>query len=142
MQSSKVVFIPLAISITLATGCMGIPKFERVAVAKKARSDMVGFSRGDVLGCMGAPARKESAGNTTVWTYYSGGASTSFSSGSANIQGKTVTGSSSTVTRNRSCTINVVMKNEIVQRVNYSGRTGGLLTKGEQCAYAVENCVN
>jgi len=25
-------------------------------------------------------------------------------------------------------------------RVNYSGPTGGLITEGEQCAFAVQNC--
>jgi hypothetical protein len=27
-----------------------------------------------------------------------------------------------------------------VSRVNYVGPTGGLLTGGEQCAFAVQNC--
>jgi hypothetical protein len=41
------------------------------------------------------------------------------------------------VTRPRSCTVNVTMTNGRVERVNYIGPTGGLLTPGEQCAYAV-----
>lgn len=43
-------------------------------------------------------------------------------------------------TRRRSCTVSIVMMNGTVSRVNYSGPTGGVLTKGEQCAYAVQNC--
>jgi hypothetical protein len=33
------------------------------------------------------------------------------------------------------------MMNGRVNRVNYVGPTGGLLTPGEQCAYAVQACV-
>jgi hypothetical protein len=38
------------------------------------------------------------------------------------------------------CTVNVTMTNGRVGRVNYVGPTGGLLTPGEQCAFAVQNC--
>jgi hypothetical protein len=36
--------------------------------------------------------------------------------------------------------VNIVMTNGVVSEVNYTGPTGGLLTQGEQCAYAVQNC--
>jgi hypothetical protein len=35
----------------------------------------------------------------------------------------------------------VTMVNGRVDRVNYLGPTGGLLTAGEQCAYVVQACV-
>lgn len=41
----------------------------------------------------------------------------------------------------RHCTVNVAMTNGIVSRINYSGPTGGILTAGEQCAFAIQNCV-
>lgn len=43
--------------------------------------------------------------------------------------------------RSRACTVNVVLTDAKVSRVSYSGPTGGVLTKGEQCAYAVESCM-
>jgi hypothetical protein len=51
----------------------------------------------------------------------------------------TVSTSSATASR-RYCTVNVVMSDGLVSRVNYAGPTGGPLTGGEQCAFAVENC--
>jgi hypothetical protein len=57
------------------------------------------------------------------------------------------TGSASTlgsgfgVSSRRYCTVNVVVSAGRVSRVNYSGPTGGLLTAGEQCAFAVQNCL-
>jgi hypothetical protein len=47
----------------------------------------------------------------------------------------------SSVTTARFCKVDVVFNGSRVARVNYSGPTGGLLTEGEQCAYAVSNCV-
>jgi hypothetical protein len=35
----------------------------------------------------------------------------------------------------------VVMSGGAVSAVNYQGPTGGLITAGEQCAYAVDACV-
>jgi hypothetical protein len=37
--------------------------------------------------------------------------------------------------------VNVVMTAGRVSSVNYVGDTGGLITQGEQCAFAVQNCV-
>ena len=45
------------------------------------------------------------------------------------------------VARRFFCTVNVVMANGVVTRVNYVGPTGGSQTSGEQCAFAVQNCV-
>ena len=58
---------------------------------------------------------------------------------SATGNATTMTLSSATATR-RFCTVNVVMSEGRVSRLNYSGPTGGILTSGEQCAFAVENC--
>ena len=41
----------------------------------------------------------------------------------------------------RYCVVNIVMVGGKVTAVNYIGRTGGLTTQGEQCAFAVQNCV-
>ncbi len=41
----------------------------------------------------------------------------------------------------RYCEVTFVLDNGVVKKVNYQGRTGGLISKGEQCAFVVENCV-
>jgi hypothetical protein len=38
--------------------------------------------------------------------------------------------------------VNVVMTDGRVSNVNYVGDTGGPITQGEQCAFAVRNCVS
>jgi hypothetical protein len=45
------------------------------------------------------------------------------------------------VSSNRFCNVNIVFAGGQVSAVNYTGPTGGLLTAGEQCAYAVNACV-
>ena len=107
---------------------------QRAQVAQDARAQMVGLSKEQVLTCMGAPANKAAAGNTEVWGYASGNGMT-VASASYDRYGGTAVSSS------RFCNINIVMASGQVTAVNYTGPTGGLLTAGEQCAYAVDACV-
>jgi hypothetical protein len=107
---------------------------QRAQVAQDARTQMVGLSKEQVLACMGAPANKASEGNTEVWGYNSGNGMT-VASASYDRYGATAVSSS------RFCNINIVMASGRVAAVNYTGPTGGLLTAGEQCAYAVDACV-
>lgn len=131
---------------------------QRAVVAHSAQDKMVGMSREQVLACMGPPGNKATEGATEVWSYGSGDGRT-ISIGSVHAQTdssfsadryrsqisgtgtSTTTGVGSMTTSRRYCTINVAMTDGRVSRVNYSGPTGGLLTAGEQCAFAIQNCV-
>ena len=127
---------------------------QRAETARAAKVALVGMSREDVLACAGPPTQKAAEGATEVWSYPSGnGATSSFSTASAYGQGHAYgspgyassTGSAygfgTTVSHRKFCIVNIVMRDGGVTAVNYSGPTGGLLAHGEQCAYAVENCV-
>lgn len=111
---------------------------QRAQVAQTAQSKMVGLPKEKVLACMGVPAGKAAEGKTEVWTYNSGNGST-FTSGA--VSGSGGFASYSSASSSRFCMINIVMNEGLVNAVNYSGPTGGLVTAGEQCAFAVENCV-
>jgi outer membrane protein assembly factor BamE (lipoprotein component of BamABCDE complex) len=132
---------------------VGACAVQRAVVANDAQSKMVGMSKEQVLGCMGPPAAKAAEGATEVWSYNSGnnkqvvstfGSSTTNASvyGNANYASgqATTTGSGFGVATSRYCTVNVTMIDGRVARLNYVGPTGGLLTAGEQCAFAVQNC--
>jgi hypothetical protein len=152
-----------ACTLGLLAGC----SIERAQTAAAAQTQMIGLSKGEVLACMGIPQAKAVEGDVEVWSYETGnGRSDTVSNGYSNTSataagvaeatraGNTTyaagaaAGSSQTnsfgfaSTRHRSCTVSVVMNNGVVSRVNYSGPTGGVLTKGEQCAYAVQNCTH
>jgi len=58
---------------------------------------------------------------------------------SARVAGPMVTGD--TVATMRFCNAQVVMQGGRVTRLNYTGPSGGFLAPGEQCAFAVRNCV-
>ena len=134
----------------LVVGCAA----ERAIVAQDAQTKMIGLSKEQVLSCIGPPANKAAEGGTEVWTYNSGNGHTAvaaFSNTNAvataqgNSAGATAYGRSSgtsvAVASQRYCIINVVMSNGRVSRLNYSGPNGGLITGGEQCAFAIRNCV-
>lgn len=95
---------------------------------------MVGMTKENVLTCMGPPASKAAEGATEVWSYDSGNGMEV-----ASVSGDRY--SATAVSSRRFCRVNVVMTSGAVSAVNYSGPTGGLLTAGEQCAYAVDACV-
>jgi hypothetical protein len=120
------------------TGC----SIQRAQEASVAQKTMVGMSKENLLACMGAPANTATAGETEVWSYNSGNGRTD-TLGSATAFGGygSATAFGTATTSSRYCKVDIVMSKGLVSRINYSGPTGGLLTKGEQCAFAVENCV-
>ena len=156
--------------LTLGTCTLGLLascSIERAKTAAAAQTQMIGLAKGDVLACMGIPQAKAVEGHVEVWSYETGNGRTdtvsnSYSNTNATAAGVaqatrignttyaagTAAGNSQTSsfgiasTRHRSCTVSVVLTNGSVSRVNYSGPTGGVLTKGEQCAYAVQNCTH
>jgi hypothetical protein len=83
---------------------------------------------------MGPPATKAAEGQTEVWAYNSG-------DGTVVASGSVSSGNFSGVSSSRFCKINLVFAGGAVSAVNYQGPTGGLITAGEQCAYAVDACV-
>jgi outer membrane protein assembly factor BamE (lipoprotein component of BamABCDE complex) len=113
----------------------------RADLAERARTEMIGQSKEQVFACMGPPAQVAQFGGQEVWRYQSGGRTVS--SGSAYQTGSPynpviVGGAQSEY---RSCTIDLTWKNDKLANMVYRGNTGGALTAGEQCAYAVAACV-
>ena len=122
------------LGIVALCAALGGCAIQRAQIAQDARAQMVGLSKEQVLTCMGPPANKAAEGATEVWGYASGNGMT-VASASYDRYGGTAVSSS------RFCNINIVMASGRVTAVNYTGPTGGLLTAGEQCAYAVDACV-
>ncbi len=138
----KMAAIPFALILSACA-------IERAQVAQDAQVKMVGLQKEQVLACMGPPAQKSAEGSTEVWSYNSGDGSTvtsSFASANAMVSGNRYAASGSgwgsgfAETSQKYCIINVVMTGGRVTQVNYSGPTGGPITGGEQCAFAVRNC--
>ncbi len=145
------------IMVCCALGVAGCA-VQRAVVAQGAQERMVGMSREQVLACMGPPVTKAAEGATEVWSYGSGNdRTTTIGTGYAQTNGSTsgeqrgnqfsATGQATTTSlatvnsSRRFCTVNVVMMDGRVSRLNYAGPTGGILTGGEQCAFAVQNCL-
>jgi hypothetical protein len=132
----------LGFAILVLAGCA----IQRAQVANAAQEQMVGMSSEEVLACMGPPEVREAEGETEVWAYNSGGrtvgSGTSFGFGTGGYSGFGVgVGVGSYNSRDLYCQVNVFMADGRVSHITYEGPTGGLATQGEQCAYAVENCV-
>ncbi len=111
---------------------------QRAEVAGRAQTEMVGMSKKDLFLCAGVPVRQERVEDLEFLSYAGGG---------DNVGGAVAMNTSSNTavavgrSNRRYCEATFVLKDNVVQKVNYQGRTGGVLTKGEQCAFIVENCV-
>lgn len=129
----KVLSISIVLIISIA-GCT----FQRASLATRAQTELVGMAKKELLFCAGVPIRQERIDDLEFLTYSGGGDSvgvavaTSTSPSTAMATGKRT---------RRYCEATFILKDGIVQKVNYQGRTGGLLTKGEQCSFIVENCL-
>ena len=122
------------LGIVALCAALGGCAFQRAEVAQTAQASMIGMPKEQVLACMGAPANKATEGKTEVWGYSSGNGMTVTDASYGRFGGTAVSSS-------RFCNVNIVMTEGLVSAVNYAGPTGGLLTAGEQCAYAVNACV-
>lgn len=111
----------------------------RSSDAAIARHKMVGWTKEQVLACMGPPKQKAHTGNTEVWSYASTNGLGSSNSISQKINGVTLSGG---VHERSFCTVNVVMTNDVVAVVHYNGPRGGFLAPDEQCGFAIEHCAN
>lgn len=111
--------------VALCAALGGCAQIERAEIAQTAQSSMIGMPREQVLACMGPPAQKATEGQTEVWAY--------------NTSPTIMLNQGSGATRY--CSVNIVMSGGAVSAVNYRGPTGGLISRGEQCAYAVDACV-
>jgi len=112
--------------------CFSGCTIQRAIVASNAKTELIGMSKMDLFLCAGTPQRQEKVDDMEFLTYTSGGDSTggAVSNGSIIIAKRT----------HRYCEVTFALKDSKIVKVNYQGRTGGLLTSGEQCAFVVENC--
>lgn len=131
----------LAFAALLISACAS-SRFGRAEVATHAKAEMVGMSKEQVLACMGAPPQHTAVGQTEVWSYPSGGDTTTFSTASGSVDASgNASAFGASQSAHRYCIVNIVMTAGKVSAVNYTGRTGGWASQGEQCAFAVQNCV-
>lgn len=117
----KKVFVILFITF-LVSSCA---KMHRAGVATKAQTVLIGMSKSSLYECAGTPTRKEIVDGIEFLTY-EGGGDLKYGYGSG---------------YNMYCLATFKIKAGKILQVNYSGRTGGWASQGEQCAFIVENCV-
>jgi hypothetical protein len=118
------IFFVLLVGLFTLSGCV----FQRSHIATQAQTQMVGMSKQDLFFCAGTPYKQEMVGDMEFLSY----------KGSGNSIG---IGTVSTHDHDRYCEVTFVLKNGVVKQITYQGRTGGLITRDEQCAYVVEKCI-
>lgn len=126
----------LLVIVTLLAGCAST-KFGRADLAQRAKVELIGKTKKDLLICAGVPLRSEQAEDMEFLTYLSGGDSDAYVSSGAGSSA----GGGTVSARKRYCEVTFILRGGVVEKVNYSGRTGGLITEGEQCTFVLQNCL-
>jgi len=129
----RILATAIVLIITI-TGC----SFQRASLATRAQTELVGMTKKDLLSCAGVPIRQERVDDLEFLTYSGGGDSVGVTVATSTSPSTAIATSKRT---HRYCEATFILKDSIVQKLNYQGRTGGLLTKGEQCAFIIENCL-
>jgi len=106
----------------------------RARVAHRAEDKLVGLSEEELLRCAGAPAQERRAGELSFLTYHGGGDGVAIGAVAQSQLGVAAF-------KRRYCDATFTLQNGRVADLQYRGRTGGLLTRDEQCAFIVEDCV-
>jgi len=117
MSYLKIIVLALTVLATLSS-CSHARRADRAQIAERAKTEMIGLSRVELYTCAGVPQRTATEGPQEFMSY--GASSHGWGS---------------------SCTVTFVLQDAKVQSINYSGRTGRRSQNGEQCAYAVANCL-
>jgi outer membrane protein assembly factor BamE (lipoprotein component of BamABCDE complex) len=127
-----------ALLFVLLSGCA----VQRAQEAADAKAQMIGMSKEQVLSCAGIPTQKAAEGQLELWSYVSGNGYTNTAvSANVNSYSGYTNGTAEGISTRRYCVVNIAMEDGRVKQVTYAGPTGGLLTAGEQCAFAVRNCL-
>lgn len=120
----------LVLSVVIAlSGCA----LHRARVARTAERQLIGLPEEELLQCAGAPAQEKRTGSLSFLTYHGGGDAVAFAQGQSQSGTATI--------QHRYCDATFTLRNGRVTDLQYRGRTGGLLTRDEQCAFVVEDCV-
>lgn len=120
----------LLVILVALSGCA----IHRARVAHKAEHKLIGLSEEQLLQCAGVPAQEKRSGSLSFFTYHGGGDGVAIAA-----LGRSQIGVAAY--KHRYCDATFTLRNGRVADLQYRGRTGGLLTRDEQCAFIVEDCV-
>jgi len=125
-------FLLSLLILTLLFGCVSATRVNRSKIAERAKTELIGMSKTDILSCAGKPLRSHESDKLEYLTYIVGGG---YNLGQVNQDGKVAEDS-------RYCEVTFIFENNKVTEIDYTGRTGGRSSKDEQCAFVVEKCLS
>lgn len=128
--------------MALALAVASCAAYERSGQATKVKSQLVGLRKDQVRACAGPPRRREVRDETEVWIYEVGDDDVRRGPDpSATDPGTFGIESPSRVIPKRYCVARVSIREGRVSSVSYSGMTGGVFSRGEQCAFVLGSCL-
>jgi hypothetical protein len=125
-------------ALSLAAGACG--QFENQERAERARSEMIGLSRGQLVDCAGQPDRAIQSGSIETLIYLYGERRRMV--GEPDPQGGTMQTTPPLASSTPWCEATFTVENSRVTNVRYRGQTGGIITGSKNvCGEIVYHCV-
>ena len=136
-------FATVLMTIVLGAAMLSACAIQRAKIAERAKTDMIGLTKSEILTCMGQPDSRRGGEDFEEWTYSRSDAPGVGSFGSGRIGPDSDNGignDTRTTARGRYCVATVSFRRDSVSSVRFSGTTGGIVTRDEQCAFLVSAC--
>jgi hypothetical protein len=128
-MNTRLIIISLLMLMFLFGCVTAVIRVHRSKIAERAKIELIGMSKADILSCAGAPVSKDTSGKLEFLSYMSGNKIGKVDK-QKNLPGDT-----------RYCEVTFVFENDKVIDILYTGRTGARSSKDEQCAFVVEKCI-
>lgn len=118
--------------LTLAAVLAGCAPPGRDGSGSRPEASMSGMTETQLLRCAGKPRDRQKRGGGEIWTYEIGGGS--------NGDNRLEPDNGPSPVPSRYCVARVYFENGRVTRTEFSGFTGGLFTRGDQCERLLAEC--
>lgn len=113
----------ILLSLFALSGCASISA-DRASLAKRAKTEMIGMSKMELLLCAGVPDLIQKMDGMEFLAY----------------NRRWISGGRYLI-HSHSCEATFVLVDDVVERVSYIGKTDGYLSNDRQCGYIIQDCI-
>jgi PBP1b-binding outer membrane lipoprotein LpoB len=121
--------------IILISGC-SLKMASRVDIAKRAKAELIGVSKSEILICAGIPANTYRNNGTEFLTY-----SNLERSNFYDVMSGPGGGLLQMASQLDECEVTLTLRDNVVESVNFRTNHTGIMASDDQCAYVFESCL-
>jgi hypothetical protein len=121
--------------ITLISGC-SLDVVNRAGIGIRAKTELIGMPKSEILRCAGIPATIHKNNGTELLTYSNLDRSDLY-----DVMPGPGGGLLQMASQLDECEVTLILRNSVVESVNYGTNHTGIMASDDQCAYVFESCL-